>query len=84
MIEFLINDTSICSSLLLINRSVPNDDTANVINTEYIKKFWVGLMDGDGSIQVIIGEEKVFNIDLLLKLRFCIENFNMLNFIKTI
>jgi len=41
-------------------------------------------MDGDGSIQVNHWGRKSLQYRFVIKLRFCIENFNMLNFIKTI
>ena len=31
-------------------------------DSDYIKKFWVGLMDGDGSIQVNHWKKKIFTI----------------------
>lgn len=82
--RFLINENNVyCSLLLLRSGSVPNDDTPNVINTEYVKKFWVGLMDGDGSIQVNHWRRKSLQYRFVIKLRFCTENLNMLNLIKT-
>jgi len=38
-------------AVLLLSTNVKNDDS-KVSDDEYIKMFWVGLMDGDGSIQV--------------------------------
>jgi hypothetical protein len=49
----------------------------------YIHKFWVGLMDGDGSIQVNHWRYKNLQYRLIIKLKYCIENLIMLNFIKT-
>jgi hypothetical protein len=49
---------------------------------DYIKKFWVGLMDGDGSIQVNHWRLKNLQFRLIIKLKNCAENFYMLNLIK--
>lgn len=48
---------------------------------EYIKKFWVGLMDGDGSIQVNHWRKKCLQYRLVIKLKYCSENLFMLNLI---
>ncbi len=48
----------------------------------YIHKFWVGLMDGDGSIQVNHWKYKNLEYRLIIKLKYCIENLTMLNLIK--
>lgn len=48
----------------------------------YIHKFWVGLMDGDGSIQVNHWRQKSLQYRLVIKLKYCIENLSMLNLIK--
>lgn len=51
----------------------------------YIHKFWVGLMDGDGSIQVNHWKFKSLQYRLVIKLKNCSENVTMLNIIaKTI
>lgn len=47
----------------------------------YVKKFWVGLMDGLGSIQVNHWRHKILQYRLLIKLKYCSENLFMLNFI---
>jgi hypothetical protein len=52
------------------------------VNKDYIKKFWVGLMDGDGSIQVNHWRKKSLQYRFLIKLRHCSENICMLNLIK--
>ena len=49
---------------------------------DYIKKFWVGLMDGDGSIQVNHWRKKNLQFRLVIKLKYDINNINMLNLIK--
>jgi hypothetical protein len=51
-------------------------------DSQYIKKFWVGLMDGDGSIQVNHWRKKSLQYRLIIKLRYCPENIKMLNLIE--
>lgn len=48
----------------------------------YVHKFWVGLMDGVGSIQVNHWRSKVLQYRLGIKLKNCLENIAMLNLIK--
>lgn len=45
---------------------------------EYIKMFWVGLMDGDGSIQVNHWRKKNLQYRLIIKLSNLNSNYNML------
>jgi hypothetical protein len=45
---------------------------------EYIKRFWVGLMDGDGSIQVNHWRKKNLQYRLIIKLVNFKSNYNML------
>ncbi len=47
-------------------------------NTEYIKMFWVGLMDGDGSIQVNHWHMKYLQYRIVIKLSNSKSNYNML------
>jgi autonomous glycyl radical cofactor GrcA len=47
-------------------------------NDEYIKMFWVGLMDGDGSIQVNHWRKKSLQFRLVIKLYNNISNYDML------
>ena len=49
---------------------------------DYIKKFWVGLMDGDGSIQVNHWRKKNLQFRLIIKLKYHYNNIDMLNLIK--
>jgi hypothetical protein len=51
-------------------------------DTDYIKKFWVGLMDGDGSIQVNHWRKKNLQFRLVIKLKHNTQNISMLNLIK--
>ena len=48
------------------------------IDDEYIKMFWVGLMDGDGSIQVNHWRELSLQYRLVIKLSNLSSNYNML------
>lgn len=45
---------------------------------KFIKIFWVGLMDGDGSIQVNHWHKKSLEYRLIIKLSYLISNYNML------
>lgn len=47
-------------------------------DNDYIKKFWVGLMDGDGSIQVNHWRNKSLQYRLVIKLANIPSNYNML------
>ena len=51
-------------------------------NSDYIKKFWVGLMDGVGSIQVNHWRKKNIQFRLIIKLKYNFQNINMLNLIN--
>ena len=48
------------------------------INKEYIHKYWVGLMDGDGSIQVNHWKYQSLQYRLIIKLNNNLANYNML------
>ena len=50
---------------------------------DYIKKFWVGLMDGNGSIQVNHWRKKNLQFRLIIKLKYHCKNSDMLNLIKS-
>lgn len=52
------------------------------VSNTYIKKFWVGLMDGDGSIQVNHWKNKYLQYRLVIKLKLTKSNLNMLNIIS--
>jgi cytochrome c oxidase subunit 1 len=49
-----------------------------VYNAEYIKMFWVGLMDGDGSIQINHWRMKSLQYRLIIKLSYLESNYTML------
>ena len=56
-----------------------NENTININNyNEYIKMFWVGLMDGDGSIQVNHWRNQSLQYRLVIKLFNIKSNYNML------
>ena len=48
------------------------------IDPNYIHKFWVGLMDGKGNIQVNHSKYKKLNYRLVIKLKYSYENIYML------
>jgi len=68
------------SGIILANASldIAMHDRINK-DPSYIPKFWVGLMDGDGSIQVNHWRKKDLQYRLVIKLRHCSENVEMLN-----
>uniref|UniRef100_UPI0022FD4E53 hypothetical protein n=1 Tax=Pseudofabraea citricarpa TaxID=1664388 RepID=UPI0022FD4E53 len=68
--------------ILTVN-SIKIESKAN--NAEYIKMFWVGLMDGYGSIQVNHRRMKSLQYRLVIKLSYLESNYNMLlNIARTI
>ena len=52
-------------------------------DSDYILKFWVGLMDGDGSIQVNHWKKKNLQYRQIIKLKYTTSNLNMLNIIQS-
>jgi cytochrome c oxidase subunit 1 len=55
-----------------------------IYNNDYIEKFWVGLMDGNGNMQININKKKL-EYRLIIKLNSLKSNYNMLIIIaKTI
>lgn len=52
-------------------------------DSDYILKFWVGLMDGDGSIQVNHWKNKNLQYRQIIKLKYTTSNLNMLNIIQS-
>ena len=64
---------------LNINNEHNSSDLLDKNNyNEYIKMFWVGLMDGDGSIQVNHLREQSLQYRLIIKLSNLKSNYNML------
>ena len=75
----LINITTCYVPFILSkNFSTLKKDSNNINDNEYIKMFWVGLMDGDGSIQVNHWRSKSLQFRLVIKLSNLITNYNML------
>lgn len=66
------------SSLSYNNNCSYNDLSDNNNYKEYIKMFWVGLMDGDGSIQVNHWRKQSLQYRLVIKLSNLKSNYNML------
>jgi hypothetical protein len=66
------------SSLSYNNNCSYNDLSYNNNYKEYIKMFWVGLMDGDGSIQVNHWRKQSLQYRLVIKLSNLKSNYNML------
>lgn len=56
----------------------PSNDLS-LLSSEYIKQFWVGLMDGDGSIQVNHWRKKILQFRLVIQLSNTPQNLAMLN-----
>src|SRR4051812_23197787 len=52
------------------------------ISFEYIQQFWVGLMDGDGSVQVNHWRFQYLQYRFVIKLKFTVENYEMLKSIS--
>jgi cytochrome c oxidase subunit 1 len=83
--NFLIIAITLSYSSLARNfSSNDNDNDINVSNIlhsnydEYVKMFWVGLMDGDGSIQVNHWRKQSLQYRLIIKLSNIKSNYNML------
>lgn len=72
------------SGIILANASldVAMHDRIKNKDPSYIQKFWVGLMDGDGSIQVNHWRKITLQYRLVIKLAHCSENVEMLNLIS--
>jgi len=60
------------------NKELLHKDNITAQNDEHIKMFWVGLMDGDGSIQVNHWRKKSLQFRLVIKLSNIISNYDML------
>jgi len=57
---------------------IEKNDYSKVSDDEYIKMFWVGLMDGDGSIKVNHWRYQSLQYRLVIKLSNITSNYNML------
>jgi hypothetical protein len=70
---------SISTLFLPLITNIKNDrDKSIKNNSEYLKMFWVGLMDGDGSIQVNHWRKQSLQYRLIIKLNNLKSNYNML------
>lgn len=67
-----------CSTTALLLPTIENNDDSKVSDAEYIKMFWVGLMDGDGSIQVNHWRKQSLQYRLVIKLSNITSNYDML------
>lgn len=67
-----------CSTTALLLPTIENNDDSKVSDDEYIKMFWVGLMDGDGSIQVNHWRKQSLQYRLVIKLSNITSNYDML------
>jgi cytochrome c oxidase subunit 1 len=65
---------------LTTSTSIENKDNKDnkISDEEYIKIFWVGLMEGDGSIQVNHWRKQSLQFRLVIKLSNLPSNYNML------
>lgn len=78
----------ICRALPARGPAGPNDKQKKMIELfsppgEYIVKFWVGLMDGDGSLQVNHWRKKCLQYRLVIKLKNDSDNVKMLSLVQT-
>ena len=78
MVKTGFEATSSNYSLSYNNNCSYNDLSDNNNYREYIKMFWVGLMDGDGSIQVNHWRKQSLQYRLVIKLSNLKSNYNML------
>jgi len=70
--------TRLSPNNLNINYNNNNSGSYPNVSNEYVKMFWVGLMDGDGSIQVNHWREQYLQYRLVIKLSNLKSNYNML------
>ena len=75
-LDLALHDTKVnflCVSLINNNKLTLYNSYSSLntlkLNNEYIKKFWVGLIDGDGSIQVNHWKKKSLQYRLVIKLK---------------
>ena len=74
MVYFIV---SIVSPITMVGNKYDMSKSKPNFN-EYIKMFWVGLMDGDGSIQVNHWRKKTLQYRLIIKLSNLESNYSML------
>jgi hypothetical protein len=75
-LDVAFHDTVLISSFSTTAFLINND--SKLSDDEYIKMFWVGLMDGDGSIQVNHCRKQSLQYRLVIKLSNITSNYNML------
>jgi hypothetical protein len=76
---FLLNISLIITYFSIRTYSFSNSSLNSLnIDNKYIKIFWVGLMDGDGSIQVNHWRKQYLQYRLIIKLSNLRSNYNML------
>jgi len=73
---FLIDSYNLTSIITL--STIRKNEDSKISSDEYIKMFWVGLMDGDGSIQVNHWRNKSLQFRIIIKLSNIKSNYNML------
>jgi len=71
---FLFSIITVVSNIILTNRE---KICYKIYNNDFIEKFWVGLMDGNGNIQININKKKLEYI-FIIKLNSLKSNYNML------
>lgn len=78
--DIALHDSTITNFTLQYTDKITFLNTTFLItNKEYIKQFWVGLMDGDGSIQINHWRKKTLQYRLIIKLLSTPSNLVMLN-----
>ena len=90
-LDIALHDTiliKLCNTIALLNsnlfiqeKKLLENKEKNIFYTSednYIKMFWVGLIDGDGSIQVNHWHKKILQFRIIIKLSNLISNYNML------
>jgi cytochrome c oxidase subunit 1 len=75
---FTINSFFLITTISLLYNSNIKNNSYNLSYNNYIKMFWVGLMDGDGSIQVNHWRKKSLQYRLIIKLSNFRSNYLML------
>jgi cytochrome c oxidase subunit 1 len=71
---FLFSIITVVSNIILTNRE---KICYKIYNNDFIEKFWVGLMDGNGNIQININKKKL-EYRFIIKLNSLKSNYNML------
>jgi hypothetical protein len=75
--SFIILNRTFCTSVLVSKEE-------HKISDNYIKSFWVGLMDGDGSIQVNHWKKRNLQYRMVIKLNNTLHNVKMLTQISKV